>query len=102
MIRHIVWWTLKTEAEGRTANENAILMKQRLEALYGHIPGLLSIKVAVQFLESTTLPVHVLLTSIHEDVEALRIYAEHPAHVAIGRELVSLVTTSRQAIDAVF
>ena len=33
MVRHIVWWTLKPEAEGRTAAENAKLIKQRLEAL---------------------------------------------------------------------
>ena len=43
MIRHIVWWTLKPEAEGRTAAENPALMKQRAEALRGQIPGLLSI-----------------------------------------------------------
>ena len=102
MIRHIVWWTLKPEAEGRTAAENAALMKQRAEALRGQIPGLLSIEVAVNFLESSTLPVQVLLTSVHENAEALKVYAELPKHVAIGRELVSLVTTSRQAIDAVF
>ena len=35
MVRHIVWWTLKPEAEGRTAAENAKLIKQRLEALMG-------------------------------------------------------------------
>ena len=35
MVRHIVWWTLKPEAEGRTAAENAKLIKQRLEALRG-------------------------------------------------------------------
>ena len=38
MVRHIVWWTLKPEAEGRTAAENAKLIKQRLEALMGQIP----------------------------------------------------------------
>ncbi len=102
MIRHIVWWTLKPEAEGRTAAENALLIKQRIEALRGRIPGLVSIEVAVEFLASSTLPVQVLLTSVHESAEALGIYASHPSHVAIGQELVSRVTTSRQAIDAVF
>ena len=33
MVRHIVWWTLKPEAEGRTAAENAKLIKQRLDCL---------------------------------------------------------------------
>lgn len=102
MIRHIVWWTLKPEAEGRSAAEKALLIKQRLEALRDQIPGLVSIDVALDFLESSTLPVQVLLTSVHENAEALKVYASHPKHVAIGQELVSRVTSSRQAIDAVF
>ena len=46
MVRHIVWWTLKPEAEGRTAAENAKLIKQRLEALMGQIPSLKSLEVS--------------------------------------------------------
>ena len=46
MVRHIVWWTLKPEAEGRTAAENAKLIKQRLEALMGQSPSLQSLEVS--------------------------------------------------------
>ena len=59
MVRHIVWWTLKPEAEGRTAAENAKLIKQRLEALMGQIPSLKSLEVSYDFLPTCTMPVNV-------------------------------------------
>ena len=90
MVRHIVWWTLKPEAEGRTAAENAKLIKQRLEALMGQIPSLKSLEVSYDFLPTCTMPVNVILMT------------EHPAHVAVGKELIKLVTESRQAIDYTF
>ena len=93
MVRHIVWWTLKPEAEGRTAAENAKLIKQRLEALMGQIPSLKSLEVSYDFLPTCTMPVNVILMTT---------YAEHPAHVAVGKELIKLVTESRQAIDYTF
>lgn len=37
MIRHIVWWTLKPEAEGRSAAENAELMKKAVRGLVGKL-----------------------------------------------------------------
>ena len=89
MVRHIVWWTLKPEAEGRTAAENAKLIKQRLEVSY-------------DFLPTCTMPVNVILMTTHDDAEGLKAYAEHPAHVAVGKELIKLVTESRQAIDYTF
>ena len=49
MVRHIVWWTLKPEAEGRTAAENTKLIKQRLEALKGQTPSITSPDLAYDF-----------------------------------------------------
>ena len=102
MVRHIVWWTLKPEAEGRTAAENAKLIKQRLEALMGQIPSLKSLEVSYVFLPTCTMPVNVILMTTHDDAEGLKAYAEPPAHVAVGKELIKLVTESRQAIDYTF
>ena len=45
MVTHIVMWNLKDEAEGGSREQNAAIMKERLEALVGKIPGLLSLKV---------------------------------------------------------
>ncbi|MCD7914768.1 MAG: Dabb family protein [Tannerellaceae bacterium] len=33
MLKHIVMWKLKAEAEGKTKAENALWMKEHLEAL---------------------------------------------------------------------
>ena len=79
MVRHIVWWTLKPEAEGRTAAENAKLIKQRLEALMGQIPSLKSLEVSYDFLQTCTMPVNVILMTTHDDAEGLKAYAEHRA-----------------------
>ncbi|MEG2005232.1 MAG: Dabb family protein [Bilophila sp.] len=102
MVRHIVWWMLKPEAEGRTALENAQLIKQRAESLLSMVPSLKSVEVSFTFLPSTLAPVQIILSSTHDDAAGLKAYAEHPAHVAMGKELVSLVTEHRQAIDYLF
>lgn len=102
MVRHIVWWMLKPEAEGRTALENAELMKQRGEALLSLVPSLKSVEVSYTFLPSTLAPVQIVLSSTHDDEAGLKAYVVHPAHVAMGAELVSHVTEGRQSIDYVF
>ena len=56
MIRHIVWWTLKPEAEGRSAAENAELMKKAARGLIGKIPGLLSLDISGTVLGTSTMP----------------------------------------------
>ena len=43
MIRHIVFWKLKAEAEGASAKENGQKMVDAFHALEGKIPGLVSI-----------------------------------------------------------
>ena len=45
MIKHLVFWKLKSEALGKTKQENAVLIKEKLEALDGKISGLISIEV---------------------------------------------------------
>ena len=49
MIRHIVFWKLKSEAEGATAKENGQKMVDAFHALAGKIPGLLSIESGLNF-----------------------------------------------------
>ncbi len=51
MIRHIVMWKLKPEAEGRTAKENAQWMKEHLEGLLGVVPQLVECEVGINVVE---------------------------------------------------
>ena len=98
MIRHIVWWTLKPEAEGRSAAENAELMKKAVRGLVGKIPGLLSVDISGTVLGSSTMPAELVLHSTHTDEEALKAYAVHPLHLECGK-LMKAVAESRQALD---
>ena len=60
----------------------------------GQIPSLKSLEVSYDFLPTCTMPVNVILMTTHDDAEGLKAYAEHPAHVAVGKELIKLVRPS--------
>src|SRR5659263_772811 len=49
MIKHIVFWKLKDEALGNDKATNALLIKEKLEALNGQIEGLLKLEVGIDF-----------------------------------------------------
>lgn len=49
MIRHIVFWNLKEEAEGKTKEQNAAVIREGLEALVGKVDGLLMAEVRQEF-----------------------------------------------------
>ena len=97
-VRHIVWWTLKPEADGRSAEENAELMKKAARGLMGRIPGLLSLDISSAPLQSSTVPLHLVLCSTHTDEEALKGYAVHPLHLECIN-IMKNVAESRQALD---
>jgi len=98
MLKHIVWWTLKDEAEGATGAENGRKMLEMLRGLEGRIPSLRSIDVSMEFLGSTTEPCQIILLSTHDDTEGLKAYAEHPEHMKCV-EFIKKIVASRKAID---
>ncbi len=82
MVKHIVLWKLKEEANGMSKAENAKLIQEKLESLQGQIPGLVRIEVGIDFLHSGE-SADVVLYSEFENREALSVYAAHPLHTAI-------------------
>ena len=98
MLTHVVWWTLKPEAQGRSAAQNAALLKERLDALRGRIPSLKDLSVGVEVLGSSTEQAGLVLVSRHDDAEGLDAYVSHQEHQAVGAVLKELVAT-RKAID---
>ncbi len=98
MLRHIVWWTMKDEAEGASGAENAAKMLAMLQNLEGRIPTLKDLEVTTTFLETTTEPVQILLQSTHDDGAGLKAYAEHPEHMACV-DFIKKVVASRKAVD---
>ncbi|MBP3349915.1 MAG: Dabb family protein [Bacteroidaceae bacterium] len=97
MIKHIVMWKLKPEAEGHTARENAQWMKEHLESLMGVVPELLSCEVGINVVDGNY---DACLISTFASIEDMETYKKHPAHVAIST-YCKKVRESRVACDFV-
>jgi antibiotic biosynthesis monooxygenase (ABM) superfamily enzyme len=97
MIKHIVMWKLKDQAEGSDRAANALEMKRRLDACAGIVPGMLKFEVALAQpgLEATY---DVVLYSEFADKEALAAYAAHPTHQAVV-PFIGAVREARQCMD---
>jgi len=95
MVRHIVMWNLKEEAEGQGKVENAMVIKGRLEALVGKIEGLLKAEVNLNY---NPKGFDLCLYSEFESKEALSFYQNHPEHLKV-REFVHKVICERVVAD---
>lgn len=82
MVKHIVLWSLKNSAAGRSREANAVLMKEKLEALAGIIPGLLRIEVGIDIGRSEQ-SFDVALYCEFDSLASLGAYQSHPAHQAV-------------------
>lgn len=101
MLKHIVLFKLADEAEGNTKIENALIIKQRLEALSEVIPEIVDIKVRINADNMPEDNYDIMLDCEFENVCDLQIYATHPAHLQVV-EFIGKVRTARAAIDLDF
>lgn len=99
MIKHLVFWKLKDRVQGNEKTTNAQLIKEKLEALKGQIPGLLELEVGIDFVQGPA-SADVVLYSVFETREALDAYQVHPAHEA-AKGFIQGVTSGRQVVDYV-
>lgn len=97
MLRHIVMWKLKEQAEGADKAANARKMKSMLDACAGLVPGIVRFETALAQpgLEATY---DVVLYSEFESKAALDAYQEHPKHVAL-KPFFGAVRDARQCMD---
>ena len=95
MVTHIVMWNLKDEAEGGSREQNAAIMKERLEALVGKIPGLLSLKVNRGVMPGGY---DLCLLGQYESLDALKGYRDHPLHKEV-HQFVHKVIAERVSFD---
>ncbi len=100
MIKHIVLWKLKDEANGRSKLDNALQLKNELESLNGKIPGMILLEVGITMAgdDSGADDADVILYSEFENTEALENYYPHPEHVKI-KPFVQSIRTERRVID---
>jgi hypothetical protein len=97
MIKHIVFWKLKEQANGLNKAENAAAIKQNLEALNGQIKGLIHLEVGLDFLGSAE-SADLVLYSEFESKEALDFYASHPLHKAV-MPFIAESRSERRVVD---
>lgn len=97
MIKHIVMWKLKDEAEGSDKQTNAKIMKSKLEALRDLVPGMLALEVGLD-LGLDKGAYDVVLYTEFEDENALNAYQAHPEHKAVY-PFIGAVRDDRCAVD---
>lgn len=90
-------WKLKETAEGATRAQNALKLKEKLEACRGIVPGILHLEVGVATpgLEATY---DVVLVSDFVDQAALDAYQVHPTHEAV-KQFIGAVREARKCVD---
>lgn len=98
MIRHIVMWKLKAEAEGKTKAENALIIKESLEALKGVAPTLVDIEVGLNDPATPESNYDVVLNCTFASVADLNDYQVHPAHQAAA-VYIKKVVEARVCVD---
>lgn len=94
MLRHMVMFKKRSDTSEATLKE----IMQRLEALYGQIPGLTHISCHRGLPSERPVVWTFLLDSTLERAEDLPGYLQHPAHVAVN-EWMSPFLESRAVID---
>ncbi|GAA4011516.1 Dabb family protein [Actimicrobium antarcticum] len=97
MIKHIVMWTLKDQAEGNDKATNLLQMKVLLESCRDIVPGMrkFEVSLAQPGLECTC---DILLDSEFDTAHALDDYQSHPVHLAT-KPFIGAVRETRHCMD---
>jgi hypothetical protein len=98
MIKHIVFFGLAENAEGKTKAENAEIIKSELENLVNFIPEIKKIEVGINCPNAPKTNFDIALYSEFENLQTLDIYQEHPEHKKVAA-YIGKVRTSRAAVD---
>ena len=98
MIRHIVLFKFKEEAEGKTKAENVAATRAMLDALPAKIDLILESHTYVNAEGSNPANADLMLVSDFASMETLAAYIVHPDHKAVGAFMTPL-RESRMAID---
>ncbi len=96
MIKHIVLWKLKDQAQGNDKAGNARLIKEKLEALKTKVPGLMNLEVGIDF-SGTDSSADVALYAEFASREALEEYQDHPEHLAVSAFVMGVRSERRLA-----
>ena len=101
MIKHIVMFKLKENAEGKTKQETIVEAKKRLSVFEAEIPTLKKLVVAINDEKAAESNYELALICDFDDIEGLNAYQIHPTHKAFGAFITPL-RESRACIDYEF
>lgn len=97
MVKHIVAWRLRDSALWNDKSTNALLLRDKLEALRGRIPGLRRLEVGLDFSAGENSS-DVVLVAEFDSRDALAAYQIHPDHQAVVA-FASQVVSERRVVD---
>ena len=97
MLKHVILWRLDSKLSEVEKEKVKTDTKRELEALVGLVPGLISMSVTINGIESSN--ADMMLDSTLEGVEALNVYRVHPEHVRVADYFIRPYTTERLCLD---
>lgn len=98
MIKHIVFFRLADNAEGKSREENAVLIKKELENLRNLVPEIKMIEVGINCPNAPKTDYDIALYTEFDSFDDLDAYQEHPEHKKVAA-YIGKVKTSRAAVD---
>ena len=100
MLKHIVVWKFKDEAEGKSRAENCALVRQRLLALVVVIPEVKRMEIGID-IGSIQGNFDLALSVETDNTATLSAYANHHAHLEVV-DYIKKVVEQRVAVDFAF
>jgi hypothetical protein len=101
MVKHLVMFKLADEADGRVKKENALIIKNKLEALKNVIPEIRKITVYINDENADSDNFDIVLDSEFDTLDDVKKYSNHPEHLKVAA-FIGKVRTDRAAIDYEF
>lgn len=101
MIKHIVFFRLKDEAEGHTKEENALIIKEGLLSLREKIDVLVSEEVGINIPNAKKTDYDVCLICEFRTWEDVDVYQNNPEHLKVAG-YIAKVRAARAAVDYEF
>jgi hypothetical protein len=97
MITHIVFWRLNENANQKSKQENAAIIKEKLAAVAEKVEGVISVEVGYSY-NHTAEASDVALILKCRDKEVLNSYDGHPEHQAF-KEWIKDIRYERRVVD---
>ncbi|MBR3298007.1 MAG: Dabb family protein [Clostridia bacterium] len=96
ILKHLVIWRFREEAEGKTREENMRLVADALRALVGVAPTLLSLEVGEDVLHSEQSGDMALVCEF-KSIEDMHAYRDFPPHAEISAYIKKVACERRVA-----